>query len=83
MVINKFEPRLVEFGSGVSLRNGKADSIGESLTKRASGDLDTWCVLSFGMTGSNTVNALGTELVDITDQSEEGSTDSESLQIIQ
>jgi len=58
MIVDKLETRLVELGSSVSLGNGKANSIGEALTKRPSGHFDTRCILSFWMSGGDTVNLL-------------------------
>lgn len=41
IVVDKLISGLVENGSGMCLSNGNADSIRETLTKRASGDLNT------------------------------------------
>lgn len=58
VIVDKLETRLVEFGSSVSLGNGKANSIGKTLTKRTRGHFDTRCILSFWMSRGDTVNLL-------------------------
>lgn len=58
VVVNEVESRLVEDGCGMRLRNSKTDGIGETLAKRASCDLDTGGVVSFGVAGSDAVNLL-------------------------
>jgi hypothetical protein len=39
----------------VSLSDGETDSVGETLSERSSGDLDTVSYTEFGVTGSNRV----------------------------
>jgi len=63
VVVDQIEARLVEFGGCVGLCNGKTDGIGETLAKRASGDLNAWRVLSFWMARCDAVNALSNEVV--------------------
>ena len=58
VVVDQFESGLVEFGSCMGLRNGKADSIGEPLTEWTSRNLYTWRILSFGVAGGYAVNRL-------------------------
>jgi len=60
VVGEKGESVLVVGGSQVSLGNGKTDSVGETLTKRTSGDLDTLSVADLGVTGG-----LGVELTEL------------------
>lgn len=64
MVGDQVEAGLVEDGGRVCLGNGETDSIGEALTKRASGHLDTGCVMGLRMTRSDAVNlAEGLQIV--------------------
>ena len=49
---------LVEHGSGVGLSYSKANCIGEALTKRASGNFNTFGIVAFRVAGSDTVNLL-------------------------
>jgi hypothetical protein len=56
VVVNQVIARLVEDGGGVSLSNGQTNSVGETLTQRTSGDLDTRGVVSLGVTGSDAIN---------------------------
>ena len=62
MVIDKLEAWLVEDSGGVSLRHGKTDGIGKSLTKRSSGDFDTPNLMCFWMPGCNAVDVLAVKL---------------------
>ena len=58
VVVDKIETWLVEDGSSVGLSNSHTDGVGETLTKRTSGDLNTGGVVSFGVTGSLAVELL-------------------------
>lgn len=58
VVVDKIEPRLVEYPGGVSLRDSKTDSVAEPLTKRAGSDLNTWSVMGLGVTRSDAVYVL-------------------------
>jgi hypothetical protein len=58
VVVDQVIARLVEDGGGVSLSNGQTNSVGETLTQRTSGDLDTRGVVSLGVTGSDAINLL-------------------------
>jgi hypothetical protein len=58
VVVNKLVTRLVECGRGVSLSNGKTDSVGDTLAKRTSGDLNAGGIVSLGMAGCDAVNVL-------------------------
>lgn len=60
VVVEELETGLVEAGGEVSLSHGKTDGIGETLSKRTSGDLNTGSVVSLGVTGG-----LGSELLKI------------------
>lgn len=58
VVIDEFEARLIKHGCCVSLCNGETNSIGEPLTKRARGDFNTLCILTFWVSRSDAVNFL-------------------------
>lgn len=58
VVVDKVVAGLVEDGSGVSLCNGKTNSVGDTLAERASGDLNTRGVVGLGVTGGDAVNVL-------------------------
>lgn len=58
VVVDKLETVLVEDGTSVSLGNGQTNSVGDTLTKRTSGNLNTGGVVSLGVTGSAAVNGL-------------------------
>lgn len=58
VVVDKVEVVLVEDGAGVGLSHGETDGIGDTLTKRASGDLNSGGVVSLWVTGSDAVNCL-------------------------
>ena len=58
VVVDQLVAGLVEDGGGVLLSNGETDGIGETLTKRASGDLDTGGVVGLGVTGCDAVDLL-------------------------
>jgi len=58
VVVDEVEAGLVEGTSGLGLGHGKTNSVGETLTKRTSGDLDTGGVVSLGVTGGDAVNGL-------------------------
>jgi hypothetical protein len=58
MVVDQLEVGLVEDGRGVLLSNGETDGVGETLAERASGDLDTGCVVGFGVAGCDAVDLL-------------------------
>lgn len=61
MVIDQIETRLVELSSGVGLRNGQANGVSETLTKRSSSDFNSRCILSFWVPGGDAVNLLRNE----------------------
>jgi len=58
MVVDQLVSGLVEDGRGVLLSNGETDGIGETLTKRASGNLNTGRVVGFGVAGGDAVDLL-------------------------
>lgn len=58
VVVDQLIAGLVEDGGGVLLSNGETDGICETLTKRASGDLDTGGVVGLGVTGCDAVDLL-------------------------
>lgn len=58
VVVDQLVAGLVEDGGGVLLSNSETDGIGETLTKRASGDLDTGGVVGLGVTGCDAVDLL-------------------------
>lgn len=58
VVVDEVEAGLVEGTGSLGLSHGKTNSVGETLTKRASGDLDTGGVVSLGVTGGDAVNGL-------------------------
>jgi hypothetical protein len=55
VVVEDLETILVEGSSEVSLSDSETDSIGETLSERSSGDLDTVSYTEFGVTGSDRV----------------------------
>ena len=58
VIVNKFISRLVEDSSSVFLSNGKANGIGKSLTKRASCDFYTRCIVLKILSRSEVLNIL-------------------------
>ena len=58
VVVDELKARLVEDSRSVRLCNGKTDGIGETLTKRASSNLDTGGVVGLGVTGGDAVDLL-------------------------
>ena len=58
VVVGEFVTWLVKNTSGVSLRNCKTDCVGEALSERASGDLNTRGIMGFGMARSDAVDLL-------------------------
>jgi hypothetical protein len=58
VVVDEVETGLVEGTSSLGLGHGKTNSVGETLTKRTSGDLNSGGVVSLGVTGGNAVNGL-------------------------
>jgi hypothetical protein len=58
VVVDQVKAGLVEGTRSLGLSHGKTDSVGETLTKRASGDLDSRRVVSLGVTGGDAVNGL-------------------------
>lgn len=58
VVIDQVVTRLVENTSGVGLRDGKTDCIGEALSKRTSCDLNTRGVVGLRVARSDAVNLL-------------------------
>ena len=59
MVINDLEAWLIELGSCVSLCNRKTDGVRKTLTEGTSSNLDTGCILSFGVTRCDAIYCLG------------------------
>ena len=55
MVVEDGEVLLVEGSSKVGLGNSETDSVGETLSERTSGDLDTISDTEFGVTRSDRV----------------------------
>lgn len=58
VVVDKLKTVLVEGGGSVSLSHGQTNSVGNTLAKRTSGDLNSGSVVSLGVTGSSAVNGL-------------------------
>lgn len=58
VIVDQFKTGLIEFGSRMGLCDGKTNGVGETLAKRACGDLNTWGILCFWMTRGDAVNAL-------------------------
>ena len=58
VVVEQLEAGLVEDSTGVGLSNGQTNSVGETLTQRTSGDLNTGGVVSLGVAGGDAVNLL-------------------------
>lgn len=58
VVVDQVKSWLVEDGSSVCLSHGKTNSIGETLAKRTSSDLNTRSVMSLRMTGGDAVKLL-------------------------
>ena len=58
VVVDEVEAGLVEDGCGMRLRNSETDGIGETLTERASGDLNTGGVVGLGVAGCDAVDLL-------------------------
>lgn len=86
VVIYDLETGLVKVCSSGSLRNGKANSIGEPLTQRACSDLNAWSILGFWMTRCDAIDTLGGQWYQLETLNTVirfcGKTYSESLQII-
>lgn len=59
VVVEEVVAGLVEGGTDLGLGDGETDSVGETLTERTSGDLDTGGVVSLGVTGGDAVELLG------------------------
>lgn len=58
VVVDEVITWLVEDTSGVGLGNSKTDGVGETLTKRTSGDLNTWGVVGLWVTWGDGVDVL-------------------------
>lgn len=58
VVVEKLEAGLVVDTTGVGLGHGETNSVGETLAKRTSGDLNTGGVVSLGVTGGDAVELL-------------------------
>ena len=58
VVVEEVVVGLVEGSSGLSLGNGETNSVGETLTQRTSGDLNTGSVVRLGVTGGLAVKLL-------------------------
>lgn len=59
VVVEELIAGLVEDASGVRLGNGQTDGVGETLTERSSGDLNTGGIVGLGVTGGDAVELLG------------------------
>lgn len=85
MIVDQLKTWLIEFCSCMGLSDCQADSVGETLAKRTSGDLDTGGILGLGMTRSDAVDSLqkgplaATECIDMCVHE----TYSESLEVVQ
>ena len=58
VVVDQVEAGLVEDSRGMRLRDSETDGIGETLAERASGDLNTRSVVSFGVARGDAVDLL-------------------------
>jgi hypothetical protein len=58
VVVDKLEARFVKDSRSVRLSNGKTNGIGETLTERASGDLNSGGVMCLGVAGGNAIDLL-------------------------
>lgn len=58
VVVEKLEAGLVVDTTGVGLSHGETNSVGETLAKRTSGDLNTGGVVGLGVTGGDAVELL-------------------------
>ena len=58
VVVDKLEARFVEDSRSVRLSNGKTDSIGETLTERASSDLNSGGIMCLGVAGGDAIDLL-------------------------
>ena len=56
VVVDEVVAGLVVHGSGVCLGNSKTNGVGETLTERTSGHLNTGCVVRFRVTGCDAVD---------------------------
>ena len=63
VVVNQVVVWLVEDGGSVGLGDSETDGVGETLTKRTSGDLNAWCVVRFWVTRCDAVDLLSEKLV--------------------
>ena len=63
VVVDKLVAGLVEGGSGLTLSHGETDGVGETLTERASGDLNAGGVVGLGVTRGLAVNL--TEVLEV------------------
>ena len=58
VVVDDLKAGLVEVGTSLCLGNGQTNGVGETLTKRASSDLNTWCILAFRVAWGDAVDLL-------------------------
>lgn len=58
VVVEQLKAGLVEDTTGVGLSNGETNSVGETLAKRTSGDLNTGGVVGLGVTGGDAADLL-------------------------
>lgn len=58
VVVNKLESGLVELRSSVLLGNSKTNGVSETLSERASGDLNAGGIVGFRVTGGDAVDVL-------------------------
>lgn len=82
VVVDEVIARLVEHGAGVSLSHGQTNSVGETLTQRTSGDLNTRGFVSLGVTGSDATKLLGRISKALVLSIVNGKTYSEVLQVV-
>jgi hypothetical protein len=53
IVVDDLETRLVEFGRGMMLSNGKTNGVGETLTERSSSNFNSIGIMGLGVARSN------------------------------
>ena len=56
VVVDQVESGLVERGGGLRLGDGETDGVGDTLAKRAGGDLNSGGVVGLGVTGADAVD---------------------------
>ena len=58
MIVDNLKARFVEVGSGLCLSYCQTNGIGKPLSQWASRDLDSWCILSFGVARCDAIDSL-------------------------